>query len=67
MTLLEVQPFSQKQIQAFVDNWYLANEIMSSQKLDEGVKMEATVAPRTCWSGSTRRRRSPPWPLIRCC
>lgn len=38
---LEVRPFNRHQIRLFVYNWYLANEIMSHQKFDPGVEMEA--------------------------
>ncbi len=39
--LLEVQPFDQKQINQFIRNWYRANEIMSTQKDDSGVRILA--------------------------
>lgn len=39
--VLEVQPFVMAQVERFVHNWYLANEIMSSQRDDPGVRMEA--------------------------
>jgi hypothetical protein len=39
--LLDVRPFTFEQIQRFVQNWYRANEIMSSQKDDPGVRMRA--------------------------
>ncbi|MGD9100726.1 MAG: transcriptional regulator, partial [Anaerolineae bacterium] len=41
VAVLEVQPFTRKQVQRFVHNWYLANEVMSSQKDDPGVHMKA--------------------------
>lgn len=41
VTLLEVQPFIQEQIERFIYNWYLANEVMSQQKKDSGVRMAA--------------------------
>ncbi len=41
VNLLEVQHFNQKQVEQFVRNWYLANEIASYQKKDPGVIMEA--------------------------
>ncbi len=36
--VLEVQSFSMAQVCRFVDNWYLATETMSSNKLDDGVR-----------------------------
>lgn len=39
--LLEVRPFSIDQVKQFVHNWYLANEVMSAQRDDPGVHMEA--------------------------
>jgi energy-coupling factor transporter ATP-binding protein EcfA2 len=39
--VLEVSPFSQGQVKRFVHNWYLANEIMSKQLDDEGVRLDA--------------------------
>lgn len=41
VTVLEVYPFTIEQVERFVHNWYLANEIMSAQKNDMGVRMEA--------------------------
>ncbi len=41
-TLLRVLPFTSSQMERFVRNWYLANEIMAHQKNDPGVKQEAT-------------------------
>ncbi len=41
VTVLEVQPFNQEQVERFVHNWYRTNEIMSSQKDDPGVLMRA--------------------------
>ena len=41
VTVLEVRPFTNEQIQRFVHNWYLANEIMSAQRDDRGVHMSA--------------------------
>jgi energy-coupling factor transporter ATP-binding protein EcfA2 len=46
VTMLEVQPFTQMQIEKFVHNWYLANEVMSHQKDDPGVRMEADSGAR---------------------
>ncbi len=42
INLLEVRPFNNQQINRFIDNWYLANEIMSHHKDDPGVRMLAT-------------------------
>ena len=41
VVVLEVRPFTVEQVQQFVHNWYLANEIMSAQRDDPGVRMEA--------------------------
>jgi predicted NACHT family NTPase len=41
VTILEVEPFTSKQQVRFVRNWYLANEIQSQQKDDEGVRIDA--------------------------
>jgi hypothetical protein len=41
VTVLQVRPFTTKQQDKFVHNWYLANEIMSSQKDDPGVREDA--------------------------
>jgi hypothetical protein len=41
VTQLEVLPFNPEEIRRFVHNWYLANEIMASQKDDPGVRMLA--------------------------
>ena len=42
-TLLEVQPFSLRQMQQFIKNWYLQNELKSRLgKDDEGVRQVAT-------------------------
>ncbi len=41
VTVLEVRPFTIEQVQKFVHNWYLANEIMSAQRDDPGVRMDA--------------------------
>jgi hypothetical protein len=40
-TALQVLPFSRKQVERFVRNWYLANEMVAHQKDDPGVRMEA--------------------------
>jgi hypothetical protein len=41
VTVLEVRPFSSEQSERFIKNWYLANEVMSAQKDDEGVRIAA--------------------------
>jgi energy-coupling factor transporter ATP-binding protein EcfA2 len=41
VTVLQVRPFTSEQVKLFVHNWYLANEIMSSQKDDPGVHEDA--------------------------
>ena len=41
VTVLEVRPFTSRQVKRFIHNWYLANEIMSCQENDPGVYMEA--------------------------
>ena len=41
VTTLRVLPLSQDQVGRFVSNWYLANEVMSHNKEDEGVRIEA--------------------------
>jgi hypothetical protein len=41
VTILEVESFTSKQQINFVQNWYLANEIQSQQKDDEGVRIDA--------------------------
>lgn len=41
VTVLQVRPFSSKQQEQFVHNWYLANEVMSSQRDDPGVREDA--------------------------
>ncbi|MEP7135090.1 MAG: NACHT domain-containing protein [Chloroflexota bacterium] len=41
VSVLEVLPFNIKQVKQFIDNWYLANEIQSHQKDDEGVRIKA--------------------------
>jgi energy-coupling factor transporter ATP-binding protein EcfA2 len=41
VTQLEVRPFTIDQVRKFVNNWYLANEMMSSQRDDPGVRMDA--------------------------
>ncbi|MEO8392451.1 MAG: NACHT domain-containing protein [Chloroflexota bacterium] len=46
VTQLVVRPFSREQVEQFVNNWYLANEIASYQKLDEGVQMAARTGAR---------------------
>ena len=41
VTILEVRPFNSGQQKRFVQNWYLANEIQSQGKEDEGVRLDA--------------------------
>jgi hypothetical protein len=41
VTVLEVRPFTSEQSELFINNWYLANEMMSAQKNDEGVRIAA--------------------------
>ncbi len=41
-TVLEVQPFTNKQVRRFVENWYLANETMAhGGKEDAGIRINA--------------------------
>lgn len=40
-TVLRVLPFNRDQVERFVRNWYLANEMVAYQKDDPGVRMEA--------------------------
>lgn len=39
--VLEVQPFTLEQVKQFVENWYLANEILSFGKDDAGIREAA--------------------------
>ncbi len=55
-TVLEVQPLSIAQVKNFVENWYLANEILSFGKDDPGVR-ETAVKNAT---DMMRRLRSAP-------
>jgi hypothetical protein len=41
VTVLEVNPFTPEQIERFIQNWYFANEVMSSQRNDPGVHLKA--------------------------
>jgi hypothetical protein len=41
VTVFEVCPFTRDQMERFVQNWYLANEVMSAQKDDGGVRLAA--------------------------
>jgi len=41
VTVFEVQTFTPEQVEQFTKNWYFTNEIMSQQKNDEGVEMDA--------------------------
>jgi predicted NACHT family NTPase len=40
-SLLKVLPFRHAQVERFVSNWYLANEVMAHQKDDAGVRADA--------------------------
>jgi energy-coupling factor transporter ATP-binding protein EcfA2 len=41
VNVVEMVPFSRDQQERFVTNWYLANEMLSRQKSDEGVRLAA--------------------------
>lgn len=41
VAMLEARPFTPEQAERFIHKWYLANEIMSKKKDDEGVRMRA--------------------------
>ena len=41
VTVLEVHPFTSSQVRRFVEQWYLANMLMSTQQDDEGVRRDA--------------------------
>jgi energy-coupling factor transporter ATP-binding protein EcfA2 len=41
VTILEVHHFTPRQVRHFIQNWYLATELMSSQRDDSGVRMRA--------------------------
>jgi energy-coupling factor transporter ATP-binding protein EcfA2 len=41
VTVLQVRPFTTSQVEQFIRNWYLANEIMRAQRDDPGVREEA--------------------------
>lgn len=41
VTVLEIQPFDSGQVRRFIQNWYLANEVLASGKADSGVAMRA--------------------------
>lgn len=41
VTILQVRPFNSQQVEQFVNNWYLAIEVMSSQRNDPGVQEDA--------------------------
>lgn len=56
VTVLEVRPFNQQQIERFVHNWYLANEVLSAGKNDRGVLMEAQSGAKDLLE---RLRRTP--------
>src|SRR5262249_27566374 len=46
VAVLEVLPFTLDQVERFVNQWYLASESMSKQKLDPGVRMRAKTEAR---------------------
>lgn len=41
VTVLDVRPFTAAQVERFILNWYLANEIKAQQREDEGVQRDA--------------------------
>ena len=41
VTVLQVRSFNTQQVEQFITNWYLANEIMSTQRDDPGVREDA--------------------------
>jgi hypothetical protein len=41
VTVLQISPFTRDQVERFVHNWYTANEIMSAQRDDVGVRQDA--------------------------
>jgi energy-coupling factor transporter ATP-binding protein EcfA2 len=67
VTVLEVHPFTPDQIERFVHNWYLANELKSWGKEDPGVHMRARGSRRLTAStppcASTPRTRHQPAPV----
>jgi hypothetical protein len=46
VTVLEVHPFTNEQVEQFIHQWTLANEVMSNQKADPGARMRARVEAR---------------------
>jgi energy-coupling factor transporter ATP-binding protein EcfA2 len=56
-TVVEVRPFTTTQVQRFVANWYLATQIRSAGKDDEGVHMAADEGAKDLLR---RLRGSPP-------
>lgn len=46
VTVLEIRPFTTEEVERFIHKWYLANEIMSKQKDDPGVRMRAKAEAR---------------------
>ena len=46
VTILEVAGFDNNQISTFVNNWYLANEVMSAGKDDPGIRQQAKSGAR---------------------
>ena len=49
VNVLEVLPFTTKQVSQFIDGWYLANEIMSFGKNDAGVHQRAQQEAKDLW------------------
>jgi len=56
VSVLEVLPFNIRQVKQFIDNWYLANELQSYQKDDEGVRIKARDGADDLF---TRLRKTP--------
>lgn len=57
VAVLEVCNFTGEQIKKFIENWYLANEIMSMHKDDPGVRL---VAKQGAQDLLTRLEKAPP-------
>ncbi len=49
MVLFEVCSFTERQIKRFIHNWYLANEIMSAQRDDSGIRRMARNGAKDLW------------------